>query len=206
MATGGGKAEVGNVRPSMATLTWDDKTRPMSRWDMLKFLSDENNFTEQEKAVLYKCAFWGPVSIFAAGAIGFQLQRMVGWKSMMRKVPQIAPFVPVFKLSIVGCAVSIPFMMAQQWTMDEILKLDEEDSMLAFHAKRYMIMQRNQLMFQRQLMREITKEEQEALGAASLEERRNTALLASSGQRGSVDVNAALTQQVLLPPAQTGYK
>jgi hypothetical protein len=206
MASGGGTSDVGAVRPTMQVMSWDQKTRPMTRSDMIAFCTDEKNYTERDKEVLGNAAMWGPAAIIGSGLLGFQLQRMVGWKSMVKKQPQLAPFIPIFKVSIVGCAISIPFMYIQQWTMEQILALDEEGSMLAFHAKRYMVVQRNQLMFQRQMAREVTKEEQEDLGAASLELRKANAMLGSHGQRGSVDVNAALTQQVLTPPAQTGYK
>jgi hypothetical protein len=206
MASGGGTDKVGHVRPTMQMLTWDDKTRPMTRWDMMKFCLDEKNLTDKDKEVLYKTCTLGPLAVFTAGFLGWQAQKLVGWRSMLRKQPHMAPMVPWLKLSFVGVFVSVPFMLVQQWTVDEILKLDEMDSMLAFHVKRFMIVQRNQLMFTRQSAREVTKEEQERLGAASVEQRKANALLASGGSRGTADVNLALQQQVLTPPAQTGYK
>ena len=204
--SGGGKEDVGTVRPTMQMLTWDEKTRPMSRWDMLAFCTKEENLNEKEKAILGRCATIGPLSVAAGAAVGWNLQKLFGWKSMARKQPAFKPLIPAFRVSLVGFCMGLPYLVVQQWTVDEILKLDEDESMLAFHTKRFMVMQRNQLIFQRQAMREITKEEQEAMGAASLEQRRANAMLASGGARGSQDVNSALLGQSLTPVAQTGYK
>lgn len=189
----------------MQMLSWDDKTRPMTRRDLLHFMMDEKNLTKSEKDLLAEAAVFGP-SLIAAGAfVGWRLVKFMSWNVMVKKQPHLKPMIPLFKASVIGTFMGFPYLYVQQWTIDRILALDESDSLLAFHVKRFMIIQRNQMMFSRGNMREVSREEQEKLGAASLELRKANAMLGSGGARGSVDVNAALTQQVMTPVAQTGY-
>lgn len=205
MSTGGGIENVGTVKPTMQMMSWDDKTRPMSRADLWKFASNPDNLKPNERELLEKAAIAGPGGMVLGGLLGWQFQKKFNWKWLGKRAPGLIPMMPLGRVSFVMVGMSIPYMCVQQWLVNEVLALDEFESDLAFHVKRFIVMQRGQLMFTKTQTREVTPEEQQKLGAASVEQRRATALAASHGERGSMDVNAALTAQTLTPHAQTGY-
>jgi hypothetical protein len=207
MSGGGGIEEVGTVRPTMQMLSWDDKTRPMSRNDMLNFVSNPENLTPREVEIITNSAIFGPTGIVAAGYAGWKTSNLMPWSWVIKRYPPFKQIVPLFRFSFVGTAVAFPFMAVQQYCLSSLLALDDDESLLAFHTKRFLIMQRSQMLFTKTSAREVTKEEQESLGAASLDQRKANAMMAgaTSSNPGSVDVNLALQQQALTPVAQSGY-
>lgn len=213
---GGGAKDVGNVTGGMNVLSYDEKTRPFNRQDMIDFLWDyDKNLTEKEFSLMRKSMAILGLGMPLGGYCGYALGRNFV-KNRAKSLAQI-PFawVPTaVKSAFVFTGCSVPYIMGQQWTVTQILDMDDSESLLAFHTKRLMIVQRSSMMFSKTSAREVTREEQEALAAQGNKTRigkGGVALGEAQGKGGGagrpgLDVNLALGQQALTPIAQSGYQ
>lgn len=202
---GGGAKEIGQVTGGMQMMSFDERTRPFTRGDMVNFIMNyQTNCNDKEKKLIHDSMLAG-LSIPLAGFIGYRLSNRLPYKSIAKMMP-INVFKPVARFSFTVSAMSIPIILIQQWVVSTILEMDDKDSMLAFHTKRFMIMQRGSMMFQRTATREVTLEEQQRLSQQAAEFRTTRTAGLPSHQGSDINVNLALTQQVLTPIAQTGYK
>jgi hypothetical protein len=201
---GGGSSEVGKVTPTMQVLSFDEKTRPITRRDLFTFVSDPNNLSQEERDILQWTSTYGTSGCILGAAAGWKIGGMlpVRWIEK-RGIAPFKGFAKFGKISFAVCGLSIPFILVQQQCIEKMLALDETKSLLAFHVKRYMITQRSSLLFSRGQIKEVTKEDQQRLTTANASLRQADA--AATGTK-AVDVNLALQQQVLTPVAQTGYK
>ena len=203
---GGADQDVGTPGRTMSFLSFDEKTRPITRGDLLRFLLDEKNTTEHEKSIITNSMKYGVTGSIAGFVAGYQLSKLLPWRWLEKR--NISPFRGFAKFGRFCFGVSggsIPFLMVQQWCLGEILKLDEQNSVLAFHVKRMLITQRSSMLFSRGAVREVTKDEQKALARQNIQIRQQDSI-AVGGTGKSIDVDLAMQQQVLTPVAQTGYK
>ena len=113
---GGGAKDVGTVTPGMQALTWDEKTKPMTRTDMIAFLVNPNNMTVQERKLLERTFYYGVSSCLVAGVAGWFASGRLPWRRLQKLSP--SPwFTVVGRVAMTGAAVSIPFMATQQWAI-----------------------------------------------------------------------------------------
>ncbi|KAF8285604.1 hypothetical protein TcBrA4_0036080 [Trypanosoma cruzi] len=218
---GGGVRELGTVTAGMAMMNFDEKTRPYTRADFLRFLQKyEENLSPSEMRLVEKGMFGTFVGMPLGFFLVYKLSGRLAWHRVVRvfatmddkeaaaKPSWIVRNIPRVGRTLFGLTgATIPYMLIQQWFISRVLELDEHESNLSFHVRRLMITQRSGMMFKRTATREVTREEQDRLlreSAEQMEENR-------SGRRGgapagAVDVNLRLGQQVLTPVAQSGYK
>lgn len=201
----GGQKDVGTVTAGARQMSFDEKTRPMTRMDMIRFLSDpDKNLRPCEKELIIKSVFFMVSGCTLAGYAGWQLTKRMSFERLVKK--GIMPF-PAFpkmaRLSMTFSLVTIPFMLVQEWATSTLLEMNDMDSVLAFNAKRFLVLERSQMLYSRGEAREVTREEQDALANKAIEQNKGKGHM---GAAGKVDVNAALGGQQLLPIAQTGYQ
>jgi hypothetical protein len=203
---GGGEQAVGTPGKSMELVSFDEKTRPITRQDLFNFLMDEKNTSDYEKSILIDAAKYGVTGTVAGFIGGYAVSSLLPWRWLEKRAVRPFPgFAKFGRITFGMCGASIPFFMVQQWTTDRFLELDEMKSVLAFHVKRLLITQRSSLLFTRSQVREVTKEEQKKLAQQNVTIRQQDSV-AAGGRGTSVDINLAMQQQVLTPVAQTGYK
>lgn len=205
-STGGADGAIGQPGKTMSMLSFDEKTRPITRKDLFKFLSDEKNISAHEKELIQNAMIYGVSGSVIGFFGGWTLSGLLPWRWLEKR--NIAPFKGFAKFGRFCFGVtglSMPFLWVQQWLVGEIMKLDEQQSVLAFQVKRLLITQRTSLLFSRSQVREVTKEEQAKLGMQNVTIRQQESR-ALGGTGKSIDVDLAMQQQVLTPVAQTGYK
>ncbi|KAH9578948.1 hypothetical protein LSM04_008222 [Trypanosoma melophagium] len=218
---GGGVRELGTVTAGMAMMNFDEKTKPYTRADFVRFLQNyEENLSPYEMRLIER----GMLSTFVGMPLffylGYKISSRFAWHRVVRAIAPIdgkdkvgksswiVRNTPTIGKTLFGLSAStIPYMVVQQWFISRVLELDEHSSALSFHVRRLMITQRSGMMFKRTATREVTREEQERLIAQSAEQMEEN----RSGRRGgagvaATDVNLRLGQQVLTPVAQSGYK
>ncbi|ORC87425.1 uncharacterized protein TM35_000222240 [Trypanosoma theileri] len=217
---GGGVRELGTVTAGMAMMNFDEKTKPYTRADFVRFLQNyEENLSPTEMRLIERGMLGTFVGMPLFFYLGYKISSRFAWHRVVRAIAPIdgkdrvgkpswiVRNTPTIGKTLFGLsAATIPYMVVQQWFISRVLELDEHTSSLSFHVRRLMITQRSGMMFKRTATREVTREEQERLltqSAELMEENR-------SGRRGgagmATDVNLRLGQQVLTPVAQTGYK
>jgi len=204
--SGGADGSVGQPGKTMSMLSFDEKTRPITRKDLFNFMKDEKNLTEKEKEILSNAMMYGISGSVVGFLGGWTFSGLLPWRWLEKR--SIAPFKGFAKFGRFCFGVtglSLPFLWVQQWVVGEIMQLDEKQSVLAFHVKRLLITQRTSLLFSRSQVREVTKEEQAKLGMQNVTIRQQESR-AIGGTGKSIDVDLAMQQQVLTPVAQTGYK
>ncbi len=205
-SSGGGDGDVGKPGKSMSMLPFDAKTRPITRRDLYKFGMEEGNLSDHEKDIITKSFVYGITGTLAGGFVGYTLSGYLPFRWLEKKA--IIPFKGFARFGRICFAISgasFPFLYVQQWCMTEVLKLDEQQSVFAFHIKRLLITQRSSLIFTRGQVREVTKEEQQRLSSQNITIRQQESR-AVGGSGSSVNVDLVMQQQVLTPVAQTGYK
>ena len=203
---GGGDGNVGTPGKTMEMLSFDDKTRPISRSDLFNFLKDPKNTTDYEKKLMNDAMVYGVSGSIIGFVCGYQLSKLLPFRWLEKKTMRAPKHLVKFSRIAFGfCGAAFPFFWVQQWAVGELLKLDETSSALSFHAKRLLVTQRSSLLFTRSQIREVTKEEQAKLGQQNVTIRQQESR-AIGGKGTSVDVDLAMQQQVLTPVAQTGYK
>ncbi|RNF27120.1 uncharacterized protein Tco025E_00618 [Trypanosoma conorhini] len=218
---GGGVRELGTVTAGMAMMNFDEKTRPYTRADFLKFLQNyEENLSPSEMRLIEKGMLATFLGMPLGFLLGYKLSSRLAWHRVVRAFATVdgkeaagKPSWIVRNISGIGktlfglTAATIPYLLVQQWFISRVLELDEHESNLSFHVRRLMITQRSGMMFKRTATREVTREEQDRLlqeATEQMEENR-------SGRRGgapagAMDVNLRLGQQVMTPVAQSGYR
>ena len=203
---GGGVREVGTVTAGMAMMNFDEKTRPYTRQDFLNFLKGyEENLNAEEKTLIERGLVATFVGLPATGFVTYKLAKRLSWKKV-DSVVQMPRLVRLCPTVLALAAVSIPYMLIQQWFVESVLAMDDKKSNLTFHVKRLMVAQRNSMMFQRTATREVTREEQDALSQQAVEHVASNRMANRPSSGGAMDVNLALGNQVMTPVAQTGYK
>lgn len=208
---GGGDGAVGKVTPGMRLMTFDEKTKPISREEYVEFLLGyEKNFRPVEKELFMRSLAVGVVSMGVGAYVGRRLIQRLSWKRMEERGLLPFPWLPLAgRIAGAIAGASFPYALVQQWTISQILDMDDRESLLAFHTKRLMIVQRGSMMFSREATREVTREEQQALAMEAANVRSGRDALDSpdaAPKRRPTDVNLMLGQQALTPVAQTGYK
>jgi hypothetical protein len=202
---GGGIRDIGNVTGGMAMMNFDDKTRPYTRQDFVDFLLDyEKNLNPTEMRLVEKGLLATFVGMPLCGVAAYRFAGRFPW----RRVEKLLPFPwvkPFGRVCFAMSAASLPYMAVQSWFVAAVLALDSS-SQLAFNMKRLMITQRNGMMFARTGTREVTKEEQASLSQQATDHVLSNRMANRPSGGGAVDVNLALGQQSMLPPAQSGYK
>jgi hypothetical protein len=202
---GGGVREVGTVTGGMAMMNFDEKTRPYTREDFLKFMQNyDTNLNEGEKRLLEKGMAGTIIGMPATFFATYMVTKRLAWHRVMRMVPY--PWIPkAGRFCLAASASTVPYMYVQSWFVNSVLALDSSSD-FAFHLKRFMVTQRNGMMFSRTATREVTREEQQALSREATEHVMSNRMANRPTSNGVMDVNLALGGQVMLPPAQTGYK
>lgn len=202
---GGGVREIGTVTGGMAMMNFDEKTRPYTRSDFLKFLENyDTNLTDPEKRLLEK----GMAGTFLGMPLTFVSTYMITKRLAWHRVQKAVPYSWIPKAGrfcLAASAATLPYMYIQSWFVNSVLALDASSD-LAFHLKRLMVTQRNGMMFSRTTTREVTREEQNALSQQATDHVLSNRMANRPSSNGAIDVNLALGGQVMLPPAQTGYK
>jgi hypothetical protein len=206
-SAGGASREVGTVTGGMALMNFDEKTKPYSRQDLINFMMDyEKNLTEEEMRLFEKGmagTFLGmPLAYYAT----WRFSKRLAWHRVEKVVP--FPWIPkAGRVCLSLTAATVPYILVQSWFCNAVMALDN-NSLLGFHLKRFMITQRNGMMFARTGTREVTREEQDLLSKQATEVTISNRMAnrPSAAASGGMDVNLALGQQVMLPVAQTGYK
>jgi len=207
MSSGGGVRDVGTVTGGMAMMNFDEKTRPYTRDDYIKYiLSDQLSPTDKAFLVSSATTWVGVVPTTAA--VGFFASGRLDWKkiSTMMQFPYARR---VGRAAMTLCAFSVPHVIVQQSFTSRLLDMDDHTSGLALHTKRFMLGQRSSLMFQRTATREVSREEQASLaqeGAEIVQQNRGSRVAAGGNASAGLNVNLALSQQALTPVAQSGYK
>eukprot|EP00758_Cryptobia_borreli_P003211 Tbor_TRINITY_DN3612_c0_g1::TRINITY_DN3612_c0_g1_i1::g.286::m.286 len=197
---GGGAQEVGDVTGTMAVRHFDDQNRPFIREDLSNYVLS-GNMTTEELDVLYRMMYKCGSLLPTAFALGFWAsKRHIKWKYVERTIG-IPKFEYIGRFVFGFAFMAVPLTYIQQSTIEDLTGLPQS-STLGFQIRRMLISQRGAIMFGRSSLREVTKEEQRRHEAVSIEVNRNNSQL-MSGE--SVNVNAELQKQVLLPVAQTGY-
>lgn len=202
---GGGIREIGTVTGGMAMMNFDEKTRPYTREDFLKFLQNyDTNLNDAEKRLLEKGMAGTIIGMPVTFAATYMITKRLAWHRVARMVPY--PWIPkAGRFCLAASAATLPYMYVQSWFVNSVFALDSSSD-LAFHLKRYMVTQRNGMMFSRTATREVTREEQQALGKEATEHVLSNRMANRPSSNGAMDVNLALGGQVMLPPAQSGYK
>nr|CCC96152.1 unnamed protein product [Trypanosoma congolense IL3000] len=218
---GGGVRELGTVTAGMAIMNFDEKTKPYTRADLLRFLQNyEENLTYEEKELVYKGMLYTFAGMPLAFVAGYKLSSRLAWHRVARAMsstssngspsgqPWLARNISTVGKTLFGLAAStVPYMVVQQWFISRLLAMNENESNLSFHVRRLMITQRSSMMFTRTATREVTREEQERLmGEAAHQSAENRSGRRGGASLGAMDVNLKLGQQVMTPVAQTGYK
>ena len=202
----GANPEVGEPTKAVRYLPHDEKSRPMSRDDFIKFLLDyDNTLNREEQTILTQAAGMMVVGPLVSGFVVKKLANRMSFAPMeKKKLLPFKQFPAVARWSFALAAATIPFMAAQEWCLQSILDMDDTKSQLCFNTKRYLMMQRGQMLFSRGGTREITKEEMKANVENEVMYKQGKQV---SGTRNpKTDVNAALGAQQLVPVAQTGYQ
>jgi hypothetical protein len=203
---GGGVREVGTVTAGMAMMNFDEKTRPYTRQDFLNFIQGyEENLNQAEKKLIETGLAATFIGLPLTGVVSYRLAKRIHWKKV-ETIVQMPKLVRFFPLVLSLSAVSIPYIVIQQWFIDSVLAMDDKQSNLSFHVKRLMVAQRSSMMFQRTATREVTREEQDALSREAVEHVASNRMANRPSSNGGMDVNLALGNQVMTPVAQTGYK
>eukprot|EP00744_Colponema_vietnamica_P023002 GILI01033157.1.p1 GENE.GILI01033157.1~~GILI01033157.1.p1 ORF type:complete len:208 (+),score=34.79 GILI01033157.1:54-677(+) len=194
--------DVGEVTATMGFRHFDDRTRPFEREDLSDYIVN-NYYTMpiEEKSIVDRAIYSMAIGVTAAFSTGYYLSGKMPWKQMGKNIgfPKVYRFGrPCFGLAL--CV--FPLVYVQQRFLSEVGELPMSFP-LSFHIRRMLITQRGAVMFGRSTLREVTKEEQTALERAAVQiKRENTNTLTGN----SIDVNAELQKQVMLPIAQSGYK
>mmetsp|Transcript_23270 Transcript_23270/g.26967 ORF Transcript_23270/g.26967 Transcript_23270/m.26967 type:complete len:218 (+) Transcript_23270:43-696(+) len=204
---GGASREVGTVTGGMALMNFDEKTKPYTRQDLINFMKDyDKNLSEEEMRLFEKGMAGTFIGMPAAYYATWRFSRRMAWHRVQKVVPY--PWIPkAGRVCLSLTAATLPYIAVQSWFVNAVLALDN-NSLLAFHLKRFMITQRNGMMFARTATREVTREEQNLLSQQATEQTISNRMAnrPSAASSGGMDVNLALGQQVMLPVAQTGYK
>ncbi|SCU67715.1 uncharacterized protein TEOVI_000506800 [Trypanosoma equiperdum] len=218
---GGGVRELGTVTAGMAMMNFDEKTKPYTRTDLIKFLQNyEENLTPPEKQLVWQGMLGTLVGMPLAFFVGYKVSSRFAWHRVGRALTPIGgkgreekPSWLIRNISTVGqvmfglAASTIPYIVVQQWFISRVLAADEHEGNLSFHVRRLMITQRSSMMFTRTATREVTREEQERLmGEATQHSAENRSGRQGGAPLGVTDVNLRLGQQAMTPVAQTGYK
>lgn len=199
--SGGGRKDVGvGATPTMQTMGWDERTRPINRADMIAFLSDPNSTSEEEKWLVYKLSGLATFTIGMGGSMGWMGSGLLPWRWLKRQPLPYQQTVLFCRSFFVLMGMSIPYVLVQQYATKRLLNLPA-DSVLGFNVRRFMVTQQSTTLFNRPAVREITKAEQQQMAEADLEFTKASQKIAP----GARDVNALLAQQQLTPIAQTGY-
>lgn len=203
--SGGGVREIGTVTGGMAMMNFDEKTRPYTRQDFVNFMMDyEKNLNEAEMRLLEQGMAGTLLGMPLTFLATYKLSKRFAWQRVQRAVPY--PWIPkAGRVCIAAAAATLPYMYIQSWFVNSVLALDSSSN-LAFHLKRFMVTQRNGMMFARTATREVTREEQSSLSQAATDHVLSNRMANRPSSNGAIDVNLALGNQVMLPPAQTGYK
>ncbi|KEG08375.1 hypothetical protein DQ04_07331000 [Trypanosoma grayi] len=218
---GGGVRELGTVTAGMAMMNFDEKTKPYTRADFLRFLQKyDENLSPSEMRLIEKGMLGTFLGMPLGFVLGYKISSRFAWHRVVRAFASIdgkegankpswivrnAPTIGKTLFGLTGA--TIPYMVVQQWFISRVLELDEHESNLSFHVRRLLITQRSGMMFKRTATREVTREEQERLLQESAEQAEENRTGRRSGvSAGAMDVNLRLGQQVLTPVAQTGYK
>ena len=201
--SGGATSKIGTPGQSLHFRPFNDLTRRMSRKDMTDFLFNTSNLNEHEKSILTQIAFFGLGGMLTTWSLTFYLTKYLPWGYFNIFSPPRG-FVPFSRVCFAFSASSIPFVLSQQWGLQQILLLPEE-SQLAFQTRRYLMTQRGNVLFTRSEVREVPKEEMIRQGGVGLQNPRQASMQAPPPQGGG-QVEYALAQDQYLPPAQAGYK
>src|ERR1700756_120807 len=87
---GGGDDKVGKPGRSMEMLSFDEKTRPITRGDIFRFMADPNNTSDEEKQLIQNCMLYG-ISGSALGFVaGYQLSKLLPLRWLEKK--SLSPF------------------------------------------------------------------------------------------------------------------
>lgn len=204
---GGGEKDLGTPKQGGAKfMHMNQNLRPMTREDMFDFLYHyDENLTKEEQNLVIKSSAMAIGGAFVAGFIGKKLANRMSFEQLVkRKVMPFPRFPWVARWATSLSFASVPFILVQEWSLEQVLEMNDQESMFALNVKRYMIQQRSQMMFSRGATREVTEQEQAAFAAQATTIRAGKQV--SGARTAKMDVNAALGGQMLTPVAQTGYK
>ena len=200
---GGASSGVGQPGKSMYQRPFDDFTRPMTRGDLLNFLTDPNQMDESERQLLIKVMSVNMACTFGGFFTGFFFSRYLPWKRLEVLQPP-KHYIFLGRLTMGFSLLSITYIASQRWALQQIMKLDE-NSPLLFNIKRFLLTQRGNMMFARAEVREISKAEIEQRGGVGSESAQDV-IMKQPSPDGTINTEFSLAQQQLLPIAQTGYK